>query len=1638
MSVHSGGSSHGEALVADKLLKYGVVVDDQPRSVYFVAQETGEISRSGEISRPGTANGENKEQSRSVSGDSARANPWPRPPAPPSVNSLFDFGSATSQLSGRAPSDSDANGGRQGVFEGKGRDGVWEGKSNDVFGKGNRGMTELAELEPLAGFGVEVSVVHEIEEGDEQLSPASPVLAGAGSLLSDSILLFNDAPIVAGAENVHGVVQMMMGEEEADVVEDEDEAGPEPAVFAERNILRVLRFVPWFKEMGMNELRDVARAGLAIFYPEGNTMIEQGEDGDSMFIVLEGTVHLEIELGQGATVRAQKHQAQLLQEGQTFGESAVVWVEPEGRNHYDDEYSADDVGDEDKWWKGVAVSDGFDYTVREWTAVAETQCTVLELSRRRLMALLSDQNNLTRSLRVSYEQSRASTVIQRAYRCYTSGKDAAKKMTDMLARAAADMAQELKSLSPHAQAYMAMMGTMAHSVVQENRLIQTPPPLRRPQDYVSRSEQALQQQQRHGGRVKGRSSKPHSHAPSETSSSRAPPEAGDCAGGVEFEAGWRQFERLDPASPVLEAHEHQLVYSPPLRTHSASIIGNAVMYEGQVQVSDAAEGDQTEPGVDDETEPHFDDPDAQPHFDDPHAQPPDSLTATLTASHAGERGALGVCRRMLNGLKQSFITLRGSPPGKALEPQLPPHMHLSDTEMGGVGQKEAGGEGVGGEGGMAKGKSILRPLTKATTATSATAPVLDWKERDWTILIVTVIQCQELPRRSYRGALGAPVDSTLEVSVENVRYTMPAPVSRTCAPYFGETFAFQLPEPQDRVPEAEVVKVEIVDAGYRRKQGGVNKKRRRGDSLGIVLVPIAGRGDEAWHYLQNIKGEVMVGRVLIRTHRVILEGLKASWYECGARQRFRLNLMAIKAEMRRVRVAQLVAKMVELEANRPKAAKASKMMHPEGLRRMELDALAFVASLLVVVLAPIAVCFDVQASWAEWLMIVSTGCDGLLAFDAYSRFYSGYLFLDGHGHWKAEDRISKCRAHYFDAWRLAEGLDACLAYLHAHGLLCMAPNRKAPRFGEQLPAPPKTAGGGRGGGVTRPDPGWFWLDVLTCFPAEIFLAMVRLPTDPYYRTIAVGRIGAPRSFLRVVQVMKVMRVARVDDFLNSLQRSRSTRLAGTMLIKVLLYAALWMHWVACLWFAAVRAASSWQASSLPPGYSNRNSTNSSYTHKAPVLHADQTVQGLGAAASTVNISAHTPQWWTCDDREKLLGAESSGGGRYVCALHWATQTMLGVGIGDVPLLSLPERMLAVIGMPLGLAVSMSIVASLAALLPGAPSLQTACAARVRRVMSFLKVRQLPKDVRRDVERFYESQWHASGGNSDFEMLRPLPLSLQSRALMALHGHVLEAVPFFRPRLKDLRFWRIVLKGLEQVSYMEGEWLFREGEPAHHLFLLKHGQCSVLSERFEGHGLDDDGRPRNKAPVLPLDDCHNQPEWELLDWEEEQARSTTMQPLPSANSMNNLSISVFDSGGNKQDVRQQHDMRQQQDVMQQHDMMQREDTKPLAVALRPFGRAVSQVGTAHAFLRAPDGTAALDLSVRVVQEEDGVANHSKGLGQKGDMFLHQKGDMSLHHQDIAPFDDALGPDPRLQVCVVCGVWCVVCVRRVWSVGHGCAD
>jgi CRP-like cAMP-binding protein len=652
-------------------------------------------------------------------------------------------------------------------------------------------------LEPLAGFGVDVSMVKE-EEAEDLVEPT---MLGAGELLlvageGGGDLSFVDvgAGVREGEKVEHRVILVGEEDSEAPEVDEEDGPRPEPADVPERTMIRVLRFVKWFKEMSMHELRDVARAGLPIFYSQGTTIVAQGDDGDSMFVVIRGKASLDNTLRTGSAA-AQRNQVHVLEEGGTFGESAIVWVEPEPVEDDDDE-----IYDEDKWWKPIAVSDGWTYTVREFTVVAETDCEVLELPRRRLLQLMDDQKSLHRSMRVLYEKTRAAMVVQRFYREYAAGKDAAKKMADMLSRAAAAMASELKSLTPHAQAYMAMMGTMSHSAAAEHQVTTTPPPLRRPAGYVSRTEQAAQ------ARGASKSSRSRGTASSVGSRRNSMSAQSKMGGGMEMERERAAGMPGSVASPVLEGDEEA-----ELREWEQGGAALAVADEIQ-EAGDEGRGShevgRAQGGAHDGT-------DTGQAVGWQAAQSRDwDGGGQEEAKQVANGGGLGgketlamrtqlQMKRLLNFVRRRIFRKR--------DPATGAEGGGTTTDVAG-GEERRGGVGVGGEGEQDQGesggeqqwqgegrkgsssskpRSALRPTTRTSTSSFATG-VRDWRERNWTLLVVTVIQCQELPRRNYRGALGAPVDATLEVSVDDVRYSIPAPIKHTCAPYFNETFVFQV------------------------------------------------------------------------------------------------------------------------------------------------------------------------------------------------------------------------------------------------------------------------------------------------------------------------------------------------------------------------------------------------------------------------------------------------------------------------------------------------------------------------------------------------------------------------------------------------------------------------------------------------------------------------------------------------------------------------------------------------------------------------------------------------------------------------------------------------------------------------------
>lgn len=236
--------------------------------------------------------------------------------------------------------------------------------------------------------------------------------------------------------------------------------------------------------------------------------------------------------------------------------------------------------------------------------------------------------------------------------------------------------------------------------------------------------------------------------------------------------------------------------------------------------------------------------------------------------------------------------------------------------------------------------------------------------------------------------------------------------------------------------------------------------------------------------------------------------------------------------------------------------------------------------------------------------------------------------------------------------------------------------------------------------------------------------------------------------------------------------------------------------------------------------------------------------------------------------------------------------------------------------------------------------------------------------------------------------------------------MLEAVPFLSARLHDLRFWRILLKGLELVSYMEGEWLIREGETSEYFFMMKKGQCELISERFEGQGLDEDGRPRNQSPgvtqILKSDGQPALPEWELLDWEEEERRArdeadgvgvnlSIASPDPNSSGVaDDTSIPVFSPHSPGGDLKH----------------------RPAPLDLEHFGRVGSKPGRPHEISfddsrPAPQGGNELDEHGQAFAGGS-MSNEAGNMGWAGGMRSQEAGGPPFSE---APEHGPQGPDPR---------------------------
>jgi hypothetical protein len=184
-------------------------------------------------------------------------------------------------------------------------------------------------------------------------------------------------------------------------------------------------------------------------------------------------------------------------------------------------------------------------------------------------------------------------------------------------------------------------------------------------------------------------------------------------------------------------------------------------------------------------------------------------------------------------------------------------------------------------------------------------------------------------------------------------------------------------------------------------------------------------------------------------------------------------------------------------------------MRADSALQRQLAVAAFLASLYTVLTASVSLCFDVQETWAEWLLLSTLGTDVFLLYDASLRARSAFHWLGAGAVWHEEADPARCLWHYARSEWLFAALNEAIEL--AVQLRLSTTRFRFPR------ADPAHA-------VARPAAGWLYLDVATAIPCELLLSTVRAPPPP--RTKWTRRVRHPVLIGHAASLSQVRLLAR--------------------------------------------------------------------------------------------------------------------------------------------------------------------------------------------------------------------------------------------------------------------------------------------------------------------------------------------------------------------------------------------------------------------------------------------------------------------------------------------------------------------------------
>eukprot|EP00002_Diphylleia_rotans_P025219 TRINITY_DN4986_c0_g1_i6.p1 TRINITY_DN4986_c0_g1~~TRINITY_DN4986_c0_g1_i6.p1 ORF type:complete len:1636 (+),score=306.35 TRINITY_DN4986_c0_g1_i6:100-5007(+) len=184
--------------------------------------------------------------------------------------------------------------------------------------------------------------------------------------------------------------------------------------------------------------------------------------------------------------------------------------------------------------------------------------------------------------------------------------------------------------------------------------------------------------------------------------------------------------------------------------------------------------------------------------------------------------------------------------------------------------------------------------------------------------------------------------------------------------------------------------------------------------------------------------------------------------------------------------------------------------------------------------------------------------------------------------------------------------------------------------------------------------------------------------------------------------------------------------------------------------------------------------------------------------------------------------------KYLSCLYFATTTICTVGFGDITPNSDLSRQFMIIMMLFGSVMYSTVFGSMVSLVSSINSEANANQQKLINVEEYMKLRDLPPDLRQRIRNYYDIIWNRHKGLNESDILDQLPHNLRSEVALFLYKDTLLKVNIFQG-INNISFINSIVLMLRPQMALPGEYVIRQGEIGQEMYFIVSGQVQISTD-----------------------------------------------------------------------------------------------------------------------------------------------------------------------------------------------------------------